>query len=123
MNINDDRIVLDSDGDEILEETAPKTVSFQGQENRIINLVANAVSAKTSLQIKKEIMTSQVSKTANLIYKVSTYNGFITVGKNKKPKQSTTTDIGDRWVNSMDDDTDEDKEVRVYVKAKVAHRK
>ena len=86
MNINDNTIALDSDGDEILEENAQKTVSFKDQETRISNLVSNAVSAKTSLQIKKEIMSSKKPKTTTMTYTTDKEEGFITVGKNNKPK-------------------------------------
>ena len=86
MDLNKTTIALNSDGDEILEENAQKTVLFKDQEARISNLVANAVSAKTSLQIKKEIMTSKKSKTATMTYKTDKEDGFITVGKNNKPK-------------------------------------
>ena len=54
---------------------------FKDQEARISNLVANAVSAKTSVQIKKEIMTSNKSKTATMTYKTDKEDGFITVEK------------------------------------------
>ena len=86
MNINENTIALDSDGDEILEENAQKTVSFKDQETRISNLVSNAVSAKTSLQIKKEIMSSKKPKTTTMTYTTDKEEGFITVGKNNKPK-------------------------------------
>ena len=40
IDLNKTTISLDSDGDEILEETTPKMVSFKDQENRISHLVA-----------------------------------------------------------------------------------
>ena len=122
MDLNKTTISLDSDGDEILEETTPKMVSFKDQENRISNLVANAVSAKTSLQIKKEIMTSQASNTANQTYKADNEDGFITVGRNNKPKLSNATADNDRWIN-MDDDTQDDKDIRANALANALQRK
>ena len=123
MDLNTTTISLDSDGDEILEETTPKMVSFKDQENRISHLVANAVSAKTSLQIKKEIMTSQASNTANQTYKADKEpDGFITVGRNNKPKLSNTTADNDRWIN-MDDDTQDDKDIRANALANALQRK
>ena len=96
MDLNKTTIALNSDGDEILEENAQKTVLFKDQEARISNLVANAVSAKTSVQIKKEIMTSNKSKTATMTYKTDKEDGFITVEK-KTTNQSYRMQ---RWIGT-----------------------
>ena len=62
-----DPIVLDSDDDEIMEATDKKKVSFSNNESRISELVANtAVSDKTSLAIKQEILTRSPPRPFNI---------------------------------------------------------
>ena len=95
---------------------------MKDQENRISHLVANAVSAKTSLQIQKEIMTSQASNTANSTYREGNEDGFITVGKNNKPKVPNATADDARWIN-MDDDTADDRDIRANALANALQRK